>query len=455
MNNKIKIKFCGGVGSTTGANFLFESGGLKFLVDCGLKQGGQNEFLSNFNPFLFEPREVKYLFITHAHMDHIGRIPKLIKDGFVGKIYSTKATRDLARVMLTDAFGIMKHDAEKYDKPLLYSQSDLENSFNNWQGFDYYNKNNFEENIYFTFLDAGHVLGSSMIKFEREGKSFVCTGDLGNSPSPLLRDTDTLEKIDYLLTESVYGDRNHENKEERSEKLLEIIKNTISENGVLLIPSFSLERSQVLLYEINEMVENNKIESVDVYFDSPLALKVTDIYRNYTELFNERVKEIIKSGDDIFSFKKLKFVTNFAESDSIHDKRNPKIILGGSGMSSGGRIRNHEKFYLSNPRCTLLFVGYQSVGTLGRKIEEGEKNVVIDGQEVNIKAKIAKIASYSSHKDMEHLISFVESTANSLKKVFVCMGEGKSSNFLSQRLNEYLGVDSVVPTEGDIVEVEF
>jgi metallo-beta-lactamase family protein len=281
----------------------------------------------------------------------------------------------------------------------------------------------------------------------------VFTGDSGNSPSPLLRDTEKITDADYLIVDSVYGDRNHEPKSERDERFKKIIKETISANGALVIPAFSIERTQVILYELNNLVEDGKIPSVPVFLDSPLALKVTEVYKHSTKLFNESVQKEIKSGDDIFSFPKLKIIHSGFESQKIEDIQNPKIILAGSGMSEGGRVVHHEMSFIGDPKSTILLMGYQALGTLGRRIQDGGSSIEINGQTLPIRARIEMISGYSSHKDSDGLIDMVSDTADTVKKVFVVMGEPKSSLFLVQRLRDYLDVDGIYPEKGKVYNI--
>jgi metallo-beta-lactamase family protein len=445
MSKNLTITFAGGVGATTGSNFLVESESFRFLVDCGLLQGVPNADLFNAASFPFEPSSVDYLIVTHAHIDHIGRIPKLVKDGFKGKIISTPPTKAIAKLMLDDMASILDGESRRKGTLPLYEKHDVNQSLDLWETLEYHTPFSLPDGITLTYKDAGHILGSAMALFERGGKKLVCTGDLGNSPSLFLRDTETIEGATYLLMESVYGDRNHESKDERKRKLTQVVQDTIKEKRTLIIPAFSLERTQDILFELNDLIEHGIVESVPVYIDSPLAIKVTQIYKESTKYFKPEAQEIMQGGDDLFHFPKLHFTPRIQESFSIRAEPDPKIIVAGSGMSNGGRIVQHETFYLPNPNTTLLLVGYQSLGTLGRRIMDGEKRVVIDGEEVHVRARVEKIFGYSSHKDSEHLLEFVSTGEKTLKKVFVAMGEPKSSLFLVQRIRDYIGVDATLP----------
>jgi metallo-beta-lactamase family protein len=441
----------GGVGIVTGANFLLEiptgdSSSIKVLIDCGLIQGEKSAQALNWEPFGYDPKEVKYLFVTHAHLDHVGRIPKLIKEGFSGEIYSTLPTRELAKLILEDGAGILAGEAKRdHRKDPLYTLDDVTNSFRNWKTLEYHAETKFQ-GFSLNLFDSGHVLGSTMYHFSFDnGRNIVFTGDLGNTPAPLLRDTESIIGAQYLVMESVYGDRNHQPRSECRTKLAEIVNETVKRGGTVIIPSFSIERTQVILYDLNRLVEEKTIPSIPVFVDSPLAIKVTDIYKRHEDLFNNQAKADIQKNGDIFDFPKLEYVMTADVSQNIEKIPGPKIILAGSGMSMGGRITRHEEFYLPDAKNTLIEVGYQSAGTVGRQLIDGLKEVIMDGRPIPVRADIKKILAYSSHKDSDHLIEFVADAEKTLKQVFVTMGEPKASMFLTQKLRDNLGVKAMVP----------
>ena len=441
----MKLTFYGGAKMVTGANYLLESGGQKILIDCGLHQGNRFCEKLNFELFPYDPKEISAVFITHAHIDHTGLLPKLVKGGFRGRVYSTPPTKDFAELLLLDSEHILMEDAEHLGVPPLYGVREIEELMARWEGVDYHNPINLEK-FKITFYNAGHILGSSSIKIESEGKKILFSGDLGNSPTPLIGAREEIpDGIDYCLIESTYGDRVHEDRPKRKELLEDIIEDAVKEGGVLMIPAFAMERTQELLFELNELTENGRIPSVPVFLDSPLAIKLTEVYKKYENYFNSEARELIKTGDAIFNFPGLKKTLTTDESKTINDVPPPKIIIAGSGMSTAGRILHHEKRYLPDPKSTLLIIGYQGYGSLGRKILDGEKTVRIHKEDVAVNCRIVSIGGYSAHADQPQLLKWLEPMRHSLKKVFVVQGEEDAMKIFSQKLKDELAIDADIP----------
>lgn len=452
-DKNLKITFCSGAGTVTGANFLLEGNEKKFLIDCGLIQGEKLADDLNWEQFPYDASTIDILFITHCHIDHIGRIPKLISEGFKGRIVSTIPSKEITEIMLADTAHILSREVELgLDK--IYTSENIKKALDLWETLEYGQKLNIDHGFQFSFKDAGHILGSGMLEIIYSNKKIVFTGDLGNSPSPLLPNTEFLKDVNYMVMESCYGDRNHEERDERKKKLEDVIRDNYNRKGTLIIPTFSLERTQELLYEINSLIENKIIPQMPIFLDSPLSIKLTDVYLKYGKYFNKTARDIIATGDKLFDFPGLVETPETEDSKAILKVPDPKIIIAGSGMSNGGRILHHEKNYLPNKNNTILLTGYQSMGTLGRMIEDGAKKVRIMGEEISVKANIAKISGYSGHKDSDHLVEFVASTALSLKKVFVVMGEPKSAMFLAQKLTDNLNVNAYTPNAGESVNIE-
>lgn len=438
----------------TGANYLLESKGEKIIIDCGLHQGSNYAERQNFEPFAYDPKEIKAVFITHAHIDHTGHLPKLYRDGFRGTIYSTIPTKDFARELLLDSEDILRREAEREKREPLYNAHDVDNVMKIWKGVSY--KESVQAGPFkVTFLNAGHVLGSASFIIEAEGKTVIFSGDLGNSNPPLIREWEPITApVDYCLIESTYGDRIHEDMDKRKELLEDVIEETIRAGGTVIIPAFALERIQALLYQLNELVENGRIPRLPVYVDSPLAIKLTAVYKWHERYFNDEAWKLVSKDKSLFSFPGLKLSFTKEESMAIKKVPSPKIIIAGSGMSQGGRILFHEKEYLPDPKSTILFIGYQAAGTLGRRILEGAKTVRILGQEVVVNARAVGISGYSAHADQGRLLKWLGPMKTTLKKVFVVQGDPDASEKFAAMVQDKLAIQTYVPSEGEEVVLE-
>ncbi len=440
----------------TGSCAILESFGsqpTRIMIDCGLFQGQRFMEDRNLEPFPFDPKAIDAVLVTHAHLDHIGRIPKLVRNSFRGKVFSTTATRDLSRLMLEDSLSVMKREVKDKPEKLVYREEDIDAAMSQWEGKNYHEPfdiGDFKINL----RDAGHILGSAIIEIFYLKTKLVFTGDLGNSPTPLLRPTEKVTGANYLTIETTYGNREHEGKSERKIKLERIIEDTISTGGVLMIPAFSIERTQELLFELNDLIENSRISKIPVFLDSPLAIGAVDVYKKYDEYYNKEAKYIMNSGDEIFKFPGLRFTPTVEESKKINDVPPPKIIIAGSGMSTGGRIIHHERRYLSDSKSTLLLVGYQAAGSLGRRLQDGAKEVNILGETVPVRARIFTLEGYSAHPDENGLFEFVQNNYETLKKMFAIQSEPKSALFFVQMVRDHLGVDALAPKYGDSFELD-
>lgn len=439
----------------TGANYLIEDGSAKILIDCGLFQGSSFCDKLNFEPFSYDPKTIDAVLITHAHIDHIGRLPRLYKAGFQGKIFSTPPTKDFSEYSLIDSEHLLRRESEKKNLPVFYSLDDISGMMKLWQGVKYHQKfrvKNFE----IEFFDAGHILGSAFISIKNNNKKIIFSGDLGNVATPLVKDTEVFEEADYVLTESTYGNRVHEDLAVRKDILEDAIEETVEAGGTLLIPAFAMERTQDLLYEMNELVENGRIPKIPVFIDSPLAIKLTSVYKKYSQnpdYFDKESLALIKKGDAIFDFPGLKFSLTTEQSKEINDIKPPKVIIAGSGMSQGGRILHHEMRYLPDSKSAILFIGYQAKGSLGRQILDNEKKVKIFGEEIVVNCRVKSISGYSAHADKNKLIGWLKPARNSFKKVFVVQGDDDQSYPLAQKIVDELAVEAIVPSQGESVEL--
>jgi len=448
----MKVTFHGGAGQVTGANYLVSSDDTRILIDCGLVQGGRFSESQNSKPFPYDPASIAAAFVTHAHIDHTGRLPQLVQSGFKGTVYSTPPTRDFAELLLYDSEHVIRGELEREGLPPLYTPEDVAALMERWEGVGYHKPitvGPFKVTLY----DAGHILGSSSIMVEAEGKKVIFSGDLGNPPTPIIKPTEYISEADYCLVESTYGNRVHEDFERRKDLLEDAIEDAVKSGGVLMIPAFAMERTQELLFELNELAEHGRIPKIPIFIDSPLAIKLTGVYQKYQNYFNQEAWNLVRSGDAIFNFPGLKMTLTVEQSKEINDVPPPKIIIAGSGMSQGGRILHHERRYLSDPKSTILFIGYQAEGSLGRRIYDGAKSVRIFGEEVPVRCKRRAIGGYSAHADQPKLLEWVRHMRDSLRSAFIVQGESEASDALAQKVRDELAVKAIIPKAGEAYDI--
>ena len=446
----MKLSFHGAVKDVTGSNYLLEVGDSQILIDCGLKQNSNFADEENWNTFPYDLSKISAVLVTHAHIDHTGLLAKLVKDGYRGKVYSTPPTKAFANLLLLDSESILFKEAERMGRPQLYSAIDVNQLMSQWEGIEYYRDLNIGD-AKITFYNAGHILGSAIIVVEADGKKIAFTGDLGNNPPDLIKGTDFLETADYCVIESAYGDRIHEPvKEGVIENLIEDISR---DKGVLMIPAFAMERTQKILYEMHDLFKEKRVPKVPVYLDSPLAIKITEVYKTFKSYFNDETIKAMKTNFMMFDFPGLEKTLTTEDSKNINLVSAPKVIIAGSGMSQGGRILHHEARYLSDPKSVILFVGYQTKGSLGRRIKEGEPIVKIHGEDVRVRCRIVSVESYSAHADQSQLLAWIEPMKFNLRKVFVVQGDEDSSSVLASKISDELAVHAEIPEKGKVYEL--
>jgi len=439
----MKISFHGAAREVTGSCNLLETKDKKILIDCGMFQGGEFNEEKNHEEFDFDPKTLSCVILTHAHLDHVGRLPLLIKNGYGGFIYATPATIDLAELILEDALHVMKYNSIKTGSQVLYDETDVAGVMQQFKPIEYHKEDELVPGVKVKFYDAGHIFGAAFVEINVDGKKIVFSGDIGNINVPILKDTEPMpENVDLVLCESTYGDRIHENPKERESIIQEKVEQALSAGGVLMIPAFSLERTQELLYHLNDLIDRqHKLPRVPIYLDSPLAIKATEVYRKFPEYYDKDAKKLYLADDDLFQFPGLKMTMTREESMQINRTTGPKIIIAGSGMMNGGRIVHHALRYLSKKENTLLIVGYQAYGTLGRDILEGKSPVTIMNERVKVNCNVKAIGALSAHGDQNKMVDWISSGKTMPKKVILNHGEPMACDALEKRLKKDLKVD--------------
>jgi metallo-beta-lactamase family protein len=458
---QMKLRFLGAARNVTGSRTLLEADGSKLLVDCGLYQERELQ-VRNWDPFPVPPKSIDAVFLTHAHLDHCGLLPKLAKDGFSGKIYCTQATAEIAKIILLDCAQLLEEDAEhklkrhkkegrEGPRPVLplYTTADAEACFPLFAPVEYKQPVKIDDGIEVSFYDAGHVLGSSIIKVKvnhnGDERIVLFSGDVGRSDRPFVGDPTAFDKADYVLVESTYGDRLHQNNGDIEQSIADVINSTKKAGGNIIVPSFALERSQELLYYINDLLIKDAIPHLMVFLDSPMASKITEVFKKHPELFSKKTADFINNHNSPFNLPGLKMVETTEESKAINHIKGTIVVIAGSGMCTGGRIKHHLINNISRPECTIMFVGYQAIGTLGRQIVDGNNPVRILGQEYPVRAKIAQIKNFSAHADRDELLNWLTQLKTPPRGVFVVHGEPESASHFSDYIREKTGWNASAP----------
>jgi len=458
---RMKLRFLGAARNVTGSRHLLEANGLRILVDCGLYQ--ERQFRDrNWEPFVVPPAQIDAVLLTHAHLDHCGLLPKLVREGFKGRIHCTEATAELAKIILLDSAKLQVEDAEYKKKrhkkegrtsprPIepLYTTTDVEATFPHFSPIRYGQPITLGQGLRACFCDAGHVLGSSIIKVTAENadskRSVVFSGDIGRANRPIIQDPDFFQQADYVLVESTYGDRVHHDTADVKGRIAEVINAARKARGRIVVPSFALERSQELLFYINELRLEKLIPKMRVYLDSPMAAAITKVFSRHPELYDRQMSERMKNGQSPFNFPGLNIVESTRQSKQLNPLRGTFMIIAGSGMCTGGRIKHHLVNSIANPRDTIMFVGYQAAGTLGRTILDRPSEVRILGQTHPVRARIEQIHGFSAHADREEIFAWLSKLRQPPRKIFLVHGEAEAAEAFGGFLRERGGWEVAVP----------
>lgn len=468
----MNITFYGAAQEVTGSCHMVEVAGHKFLIDCGLFQGSLTDQMLNYEEFPFNIQEVEFVILTHAHIDHSGRIPKLYKAGYKNPVYCTSATRELCKIMLPDSGHIQENEIEwvnrkrmragKKPNDPIYTEQDAIDCLEIFKGLEYNVPVKIDDEISFVLKDAGHMLGSAIVelylKEDGKEKKVVFTGDLGNKNLPIINDPVNIDSADVLVMESTYGDRLHSSIVDQSSKFIQIILDTIRRGGNVIIPSFAVGRTQELLYEINKYLTDDRIKEelskIPVYVDSPLAVNATRIFESQHTYYDEEALSYLLKGDNPLVFDNLHLIETSEESQALNDDPEPKIIISASGMCEVGRIKHHLKHNLYRSECTVLFVGYQAEGTLGRKIMNGEPLVKIFGEEIAVKAEVKSLDAFSGHADRDGLLGWIAAMKKKPEQIFIVHGELEAQNVLKEYIQQGFKINAINPAYQEQYDVD-
>ena len=468
----IQVRFLGAAESVTGSRHLLEFNHSKVMVDCGLYQERALQS-RNWEDFGVDPAELDAVLLTHAHLDHCGLLPKLVKKGFKGKVYCTEATAQIAEIVLADSGKIQEEDAQykikrhkragyKPPRPVepLYTQEEAQACSTHFAPVPYNVPVQVADNIEASFHEGGHIFGSSIIKMtiklNGDRRTVLFTGDLGRVGKPILKNPAIFTEADYIFVESTYGDRVHTNVEDTKEQLCDAVNKTFQAGGNIIVPSFSIERAQEVLYYMNELLMADRIPHIMTFLDSPMAVRVTKVFEKHPELYDKQMTRMMENDESPFTFKGLKLVASTRESKAINHIKGTIMVIAGSGMCTGGRVKHHLVNNITRPECAVLFVGYQAVGTLGRNILEAEKGaeVRILGQMLPVNANIVQVHGFSAHADKLEILTWLQNIKNKPRKVFVVHGEKEAAHSFKDFLTEKTGWDIMVPKYQDIVKID-
>lgn len=466
----MKVTFWGAAQAVTGSMHVIQAGNETHLLECGLLQGHRREAFETNNHLPFAASSIRSVVLSHAHLDHSGNMPTLVKNGFSGRIHATPATAELCQYMLADSAHIQERDAAFIEKrnsrrkalsledrntpiPPLYTVADAENTISHFEACGRHVKKRIGGGLSIEFSNAGHILGSAFVLLEgaqnRRSVKILFSGDLGRPGVPILRNPDPAPEADYLILESTYGDRLHKPLEGVQEKLRRLVSKTIARGGHVIVPAFAVGRAQQLVLILHRLVEKNLLPDIPIFVDSPLAINVTDVFRHHPEEFNSEATKFIDKGLDPFGFRRLRYLREPSESKTLNDLRIPFIVISASGMCEGGRILHHLRSGIEDPRNLILITGFQAANTLGRRLIEHHSEVKIFGEPMRVRAEVAALNALSGHADQQDLVKWVRPIARKLKRVFLVHGEPEAQNVLASVLKEQLQLDVICPSRGE------
>jgi metallo-beta-lactamase family protein len=465
----MEIRFWGAARTVTGSMHLLTINGKRLLLDCGLYQGKRSEAYDRNKHLPFDAAAIDACILSHAHIDHSGNLPTLVKNGFRGSIHCTSATRDLCSAMLLDSAQIQESDvrhvnkrrAEKGEPPFkpLYTRVDAVEALRQFVSEEYHHEFEPIPGVRAVFRDTGHILGSAMVILDVEEKGqhrrVVFSGDIGRKNLPILRDPESIDKADVLITEGTYGGRFHKPIENAQADIAEIVSRTVGRGGLMIVPAFAVGRAQELVYDLHQLVEAGRLPSIPIYVDSPLAINVTEVFRRHPEVYDRETMEFMTEGNgrDPFGFAQLTYVRDAEASKELNQRDEPSVIISPSGMCEAGRVLHHLRHHLDDARNTVMFVGYQAENTLGRKLLDGEKRVKIFGEEIDVAAEIVKLEGYSGHADHNGLVGFVQHMTERPKQTFIVHAEMEAAQALRDGLIGIGLADVSIPDRGDIAEI--